>query len=113
MDWRTAEKLKGMGNSAPKELRKNIVRREDTFKHYREAIRETAMRKGTSAKKRDALLKYIDKPEFHIKREVVNERVTKKLNEYYDHKIKSAIERGEIKKPELDNQARRFIKRAK
>jgi len=93
--------LKEINNSLPekykKKLMKTIINKEQEI-----AAKELLKNKDLPQSVRDILEKDIKSGSLRFKEEVVNEKITKKIDEYYDKEVKKAIADGRLPSPDED-----------
>lgn len=67
-----------------------------------ETVRSLIERTDIPLEVREKLQKELDNGEFRFEEDVVDEKTTKELDEYYTREIKKAIEEGRLSKPDDD-----------
>lgn len=76
-----------------------------------ETVRSLIERTDIPLEVREKLQKELDSGDFRFEEDIVDEKTTKELDEYYSREIKKAIKEGKLSKPEDDPFYQKMVKK--
>jgi len=102
--------LKEITDNVPERL-KNALMKKSMNTEQEETVRALIKNPGTSSEIRDKLKKELEAGEFRFEEEIVDEKIAKELDSYYEVEVKKAIKEGRLGSPDEDPYYQKMVAR--
>lgn len=96
----------------PQEMLNRVVKKIDVWKDERVMMEQALKSKDVPTRVKIGIAKVLDSGEMRNTNLEIDKKAEDELVEWYDTKIKSAIDRGDIPKPVMDSKMRHYYEQA-